>query len=82
MSVKDPSTVVTVITQVPSATGVTTPEALTVAMRGSLEVQVTDLFVALVGATVALRLRVAPMATEEFFGDTVTPVTETMLTPL
>jgi hypothetical protein len=80
--VKEPSTVVTVMVQVPAATGVTTPEALTVAMRGLLVAQVTDLFVAEVGATVATKLRVAPIATEEVFGATDTPVTGTMLRPL
>lgn len=81
VSVNDPSAVVTVITVVPIVRALATPEGETVAMRGSLDENVTDLFVAATGATVAASERAFPTTTEEFFGAIVTPVTGTMLTP-
>ena len=50
-----PSAVVTVIVADPAATPVTTPEELTVAAAVLFEVQVTYLFVAFEGETVATR---------------------------
>ena len=48
-----PSAVVTVMVAVPFATAVITPLLLTVAIFALLELQVTFLFVAVAGATVA-----------------------------
>jgi hypothetical protein len=55
--------VVTVIVAVPMATAVTKPLVLTVAFAVSLEDQVTFLFVALAGATVAVSCCVLPTET-------------------
>ena len=62
MAVKSPSAVVTVIVAVPLATAVTLPFASTVATASLLDVQVTVLFVALAGETVAVIVPVAPPA--------------------
>ncbi|MNC07390.1 hypothetical protein D3C75_549360 [compost metagenome] len=53
-ALKLPSLVVTVITALPSPTGVTTPFT-TVATVSSLELQITSLSVALAGSIVAFR---------------------------
>ena len=55
-----PSTVVAVMTALPLLTPVTTPELFTVAMEVSELDHVTDLFVALLGSTVAVRVSVEP----------------------
>ena len=49
-----PSTVVAVMVTLPEAAAVTSPLGLTAAMAGLLEFQVTFLFVALEGLTVAV----------------------------
>ena len=75
VAVKPPSTVFTVIVALPAATGVTTPFT-TVATAASEVDHVTDLFVALAGATVATNVS-APPPTVKFNVDlsSVTPVT-------
>jgi hypothetical protein len=70
-----PSAVVTVIVADPVATPVTTPAELTVATELLDVVQLTVLTVALEGATVAVKLVVAPTFTVAEVGLTVTPVT-------
>ena len=72
-----PSTVLTVIVEVPAATPVTTPALETVATEVALEVQVTFLFVALEGLTVATNVTVLPTLTDAQFVSNVTLVTET-----
>lgn len=59
VAVKPPSTVSTVMVEVPLFTAVTKPAASTVATEGSLLVQVRSLLLALLGITVAVRLRVS-----------------------
>src|SRR5687768_10866841 len=54
------SCVVTVIVAVPTATAVTSPELFTVATEVLLDDQLTFLFVALAGATVAVSCWVVP----------------------
>ena len=63
----------------PAATAVTTPVELTVATAVLLLDQVTFLFVALLGATVAVNVVVEPTFTLALVGDTVTPVTGTVV---
>ena len=76
---KLPSTVVTVIVASPAPTACTTPASDTVAIASLDEDQVTFLFVASAGATVAVRVMSAsPTARESVLGDTVTPVTATV----
>ena len=75
-----PSDVVTVIVAVPTETAVTTPEEDTVATDGLFEDQVTDLFVALAGATVATSVPVSPSTRTREVWSSVTPVTEMGLT--
>jgi hypothetical protein len=70
------------MTVVPAVMPVATPVLDTEATAGTLETQVTDLSVASVGETVGTMLRVEPTATVEFIGETVTPVTGTVLRPL
>ncbi len=82
MAVLLPSCVVTVIVAVPTATPVTRPELLTVAKEVFDELQVTVLFVAFEGATVAVSCWVAPTLIEAVVGLTVTPVTATLLPQL
>lgn len=77
VAVKPPLTDVAVMVAVPAATPVTTPLALTVAIKGLLEVQVTDLFVALAGETVAVSGMVPAIATLAVVGVTLTPVAGT-----
>ena len=79
VAVFDPSTVVTVMVAVPAATPVTTPAELTVAIDDALDVQVTFLFVALLGVTVAVKVVVPPTAIDAVVGLTDTPVTATIL---
>jgi copper chaperone CopZ len=80
VAVLPPSAVVTVIVAVPVATGVTMPEPLTVATEGLLDVQVTSLFVASDGLTVAVSVPVAPLtANESVVGLRLTSVTETVV---
>ena len=63
----------------PSATGVTTPSVDTFATLSLLELQVTFLFVALSGATVALSVPVAPFAVSVIAVlSSFTPVTATV----
>jgi hypothetical protein len=57
-----PSAVVTIIVVVPAFRGVTTPDALTVAISGLLLVQVIWVFVAVEGTIVAVRVPVGPPA--------------------
>ena len=73
-----PSVVSTVIVAFPVATAVTTPEEFTVATLVLLLDQVTDLSVALFGATVAVNVSVEPteIVVEFLFKDT--PVTCTV----
>ena len=75
-----PLAVVTVIVAVPAATAVTTPLVDTVAIPGLPLLHVTFLFVALEGATVAVRVSVLPMLRLVFVLFKVTPVTATLLT--
>ena len=73
-----PSSVVAVIVAVPFAIAVTLPVASTVATVGLLLVNVTFLFVASLGATVAERVNVSPAVLSSFaVGSTFTPVTAT-----
>ena len=74
-----PSVVVTVIVAVPTAFAVTRPDADTVATVELLVVHVTALFVALLGATVAVSCIVALTVIEALVGLTVTPVTGTFV---
>ena len=69
-----PLTVVANITAVPADLAVTTPELLTEATEELEDVQVTVLFVALEGVTVAVRVAVSPTARLRVLGVTVTPV--------
>ena len=73
-----PSAVVTVMVAVPAARAVTTPELLTVATVVLLELQVTFLFVAVLGLTVAVKLSVPPTVNAALFLFSVTPVTGTV----
>jgi hypothetical protein len=75
-----PSCVVTVIVAVPCATPLTNPLALTVATEVLLELQLTVLFVAFDGDTVAVNCVVEPTFTDAVVGDTLTPVTATVPT--
>ena len=75
-----PSAVVTVIVAVPAATAVTMPSE-TVAFVASLDDHVTALFVALSGATVAVRVSVSPTFREILFLLSVTPVTGMVVMP-
>ena len=81
-AVKPPTCVVAVIVLEPTATPVTTPEALTVAATGLLEVQVTVVFVAFEGLTVAVNVVVVPTAIVAEAGATVTPVGGIVITVL
>jgi hypothetical protein len=67
----------TVIVALPADTPVTTPDELTVATALLLVLQVTDLFVALDGNTVAVSCCVPPTFNDAVVGDTLTPVTGT-----
>ena len=69
-----PSSVVTVIVAVPAATAVTVPLE-TVATLSSLDDQVTVLFAAVDGATVAVSVSVSPTLRSSVFLLSVTPVT-------
>ena len=71
---------VTVIVAEPTATPVTTPAALTVATLVLLELQVTFLLEALLGDTVGVSVVVPPTAIDALIGNTVTPVTGTVVT--
>ena len=62
VAVKDPSVVVTTIFVVPAETAVTRPLELTVAMDPVEDDQVTAVFVAFVGCTLAVSWRVEPVA--------------------
>ena len=73
-----PSAVVTVIVAVPDATAVTFPEVETVATLVLLLLQVTFLFVALLGATVAVSVSVAFGANVSVVLFRLTPVTGTV----
>jgi hypothetical protein len=68
-----------VIVAAPAATPVTRPPVLTVAIEVLLEVQLTFLLVALAGETVAVSCCVAFVAIDAEVGDTVTPVTGTVV---
>jgi hypothetical protein len=61
----------------PTALAVTTPEALTLATVELLELHVTDLFVALLGFTVSVRVAVSPTSRVTEVGDRLTEETET-----
>ena len=74
-----PSSVVALITAVPAATAVTVPVESTVATLVLLEDQVTFLFVASAGSTVAVSFSVFPFARERVVLFNETPVTETAL---
>jgi hypothetical protein len=71
-----PSAVVTVMVALPAATPETTPP-LTVATLVFEEDQVTFLFVASLGETVAVRFVVEPTATLAVEAERLTPVTAT-----
>jgi len=75
VAVLAPSIVVTVIVTEPVPTPVTTPALLTVAIVVFPELQLTPLFVALLGATVAVKVTVEPILTVAVAGAMVTPVT-------
>jgi hypothetical protein len=76
-AVKPPSTVVTIITDVPAANPVTRPVEETVATELFTDAHVTALFVAVFGATVAVSCSVLPSNTVVAVL-TVTPVTDTV----
>lgn len=76
VSVQPPSAVVTVMVALPAETPLTTP-LLTVAILVFEEDQVTFLFVASLGETVAVRLVVEPTATLAVEAERLTPVTAT-----
>ena len=73
-----PSAVVTVIVALPAALAVTTPEAETVATSVLLDDQVTSLFVAFSGVTVAVSVAVSPSVRVNEVLSRLTPVTETV----
>ena len=73
-----PSTVVTVIVAVPAFLAVTTPEVETVATVVLLDDQVTLLFVALDGDTVAVSVCVWPSVSVRLVWFRLTPVTGTV----
>jgi hypothetical protein len=81
VAVKPPSAVVTVTVAEPAATPVTNPLEFTVATPVLFELQVTLLFVALDGDTVAVSWDVPPTPTETDVGETITPVTGTPVDP-
>jgi hypothetical protein len=66
---------------VPAATAVTTPLELTVATEVLLLLHVTLLLVAFAGDTVAVKVAVWPTVKLNVVGDTVTPVTGTVVLP-
>lgn len=73
-----PSLVVAVIVAVPADLAVTKPEEETVATEVLLDDQVTDLFVALEGVTVAVSVWVSPTVMDRDVSLRVTPVTDTI----
>ncbi|GHU98379.1 hypothetical protein FACS1894211_02030 [Clostridia bacterium] len=73
-----PSVVVTVIVAVPAETAVTVPFD-TVAIELLEDVQDIALFVALLGATVAVKVKSLPVVNVLFVSFNVTPVTETVI---
>ena len=79
VAVKLPSAVVAVIIACPALPAVTKPEELTDATAVLLEDQVTDWFVALLGATVARSWSVPPTVRVLLDSFSVTPVTETVV---
>ena len=72
----EPSVVITVIVAVPAAFAVTTPLEDTVATVVLLEDHVTDLSVAFVGNTVAVKVSVSPTVIDIDVLFRLTPVTE------
>ena len=80
VAVFPPSCVVTVIVAEPCATPLTNPLEFTVATPVLLELQLTVLFVAFDGDTVAVSCVLAPTFTDAVVGDTLTPVTATLFT--
>src|SRR4051812_45342482 len=79
VSVLPPSCVVTVMVALPPPTAVTSPDELTVATDALLVLHVTFLLVAFDGATVAVSCCVALTFSVADVGDTVTPVTATLV---
>ena len=77
LSLKPPSSVVAVIVTASGNKGVTKPSASTVAILGSLELQVTFLLVAFSGDTVAVICRVSLRLIVSVVGETVIPSTAT-----
>lgn len=80
MSVKFPSSVVTVIVAVPADSAVINPLLFTVATSVSLLINVTALFVAFAGDTVAVIVSLSPTLSDVEFLFNVTPVTANGLT--
>ena len=76
VAVFPPSAVVTVISAVPTALAVTVPSFPTVATSSLLDFQVTFLFVALSGVTVAVSFSVLPTSMVVAVLLRLTPVTE------
>ena len=76
VAVFPPSFVVTVMVAVPAALAVTTPEDDTVATDVLLDDHVTDLFVALEGVTVAVKVQDSPSFRDKVVMFKLTPVTE------
>ena len=74
-----PSSVITDISTVPSATPVTTPFWVTVAIFSSLETHFKFLFVAFSGLIVAISVTLFPTTILLFIGVTLTPVTLTVV---
>ena len=68
----------TVIVADPAAFAVTTPDVDTIAIDVLLDDQVTDLFVAFDGLTVAVRVAVLPSSNERDVRSRETPVTDTI----
>jgi hypothetical protein len=75
VAVKLPSTVLTVIVAEPELTPLTVPLVFTVAIAPLLVDQITFLFDALLGVTVANNARVAPFETVAVLKFKLTPVT-------
>lgn len=78
LAVFEPSAVVTVMVAVPALTAVTFPEVLTVATDVFEDFQLTFLFVAVNGETVAVRVSDAPSVRVNVDLFRLTPVTETV----
>ncbi len=75
LAVLAPSSAVTVMVALPGATAVTSPVLETVATFSLLEVQLTFLFVALSGRTVAVRVALSPSVMVSWYLSSLIPAT-------